>query len=110
MRVRAEGKVFRSAGEWGELIARCETSGQKVSDFCMREGILPTMFYKWRKKLMASAESKLELVEAKISPRIPDSLNTEWYEIKLQSGRAIRVNELFKSEVLSELIRVVERC
>ena len=66
MRIRSDGKLFRSREEWSELIARFESSRQKGPEFCRNEGIVPTVLYKWRMKLRQSPETKLELIEAKL--------------------------------------------
>lgn len=110
MRVGADGKVFRSSAEWLEVIGRFEESGQSGSEFCKSAGIVESTLYKWRKKLRPSDEPKLELIEAKIPQRLVVQDSNEPYEIRVKSGRAIIVSQSFDSTVLSELIRVVERC
>jgi len=110
MRVRSDGKLFRSREEWVELISRFESSGQKGPEFCRNEGIVPTVLYKWRMKLRQSPEAKLELIEAKLPQRLVVQDSKENYEIRVKNGRTIGVSHSFNPNVLSELIRVVERC
>ena len=110
MRVRADGKIFRSREEWIELIARFESSGQNGPEFCRSEGIAETTLYKWRMKLRRTPEVPLELVEAKFAQRpVAQDLQVH-YEIRVKSGRAIIISQSFNPNVLSELIRVIERC
>lgn len=110
MRVRSDGKLFRSREEWGELIARFETSGQKGPEFCRNEGIVPTVLYKWRMKLRQSLEPKLELIEAKLPQKIVVQDSKEHYEIRVKNGRVVSVSDSFNPNIVLELIRVVERC
>ncbi|MGD8230200.1 MAG: transposase [Desulfobacteraceae bacterium] len=44
-----------TAAEKLRIVLTCMQPGVEVSQVCRREGINPTMFYTWRKKLMASA-------------------------------------------------------
>jgi len=37
------------------IVLTCMQPGVEVSEVCRREGINPTMYYSWKKKLMASA-------------------------------------------------------
>jgi transposase len=44
-----------TAGEKLRIVLTCMQPGVEVSEVCRREGINPTMYYTWKKKLMASA-------------------------------------------------------
>jgi len=43
------------AGEKLRIVLTCMQPGVEVSEVCRREGINPTQFYTWKKKLLASA-------------------------------------------------------
>lgn len=43
------------ADEKLRIVLTCLQPGVEVSEVCRREGINPTMFYQWKKKLMGSA-------------------------------------------------------
>ena len=44
-----------TAAEKLRIVLTCMQLGVEVSEVCRREGINPTQFYSWRKKLMGSA-------------------------------------------------------
>ena len=44
-----------SAGEKLRIVLTCMQPGVEVSEVCRREGISPTMYYTWKKKLLSSA-------------------------------------------------------
>ena len=44
-----------TASEKLRIVLTCLQPGVEVSEVCRREGINPTMFYNWKKRLMASA-------------------------------------------------------
>ena len=44
-----------TANEKLRIVLTCMQPGVEVSEVCRREGINPTMFYTWKKKLLASA-------------------------------------------------------
>lgn len=44
-----------TAGEKLRVVLTCMQPGVEVSEVCRREGINPTQFYTWKKKLLGSA-------------------------------------------------------
>jgi transposase-like protein len=44
-----------TAGEKLRIVLTCMEPGVEVSEVCRREGINPTMYYTWKKKLLSSA-------------------------------------------------------
>jgi transposase len=44
-----------TAAEKLRIVLTCMQPGVEVSEVCRREGINPTQFYTWKKKLLASA-------------------------------------------------------
>ena len=44
-----------TAAEKLRIVLTCMQPGVEVSEVCRREGISPTQFYTWKKKLMGSA-------------------------------------------------------
>ena len=49
-----------SAKEKLQIVLTCLQPGVEVAEVCRREGLNPTMFYQWKKKLMASASQVFE--------------------------------------------------
>jgi transposase len=44
-----------TAGEKLRIVLTCMQPGVEVSEVCRREGINPTLYYTWKKRLLASA-------------------------------------------------------
>jgi transposase-like protein len=51
MRIRADGRKYRSEEEKAEIVKRFEKSGQNQEQFCLAEGIAKSSLYKWRQHL-----------------------------------------------------------
>jgi transposase len=49
-----------TAGEKLRIVLTCMQPGVEVSEVCRREGINPTMYYTWKKKLLSSASQVFE--------------------------------------------------
>ena len=47
-----------TAAEKLRIVLTCMQPGVEVSEVCRREGINPTMYYNWKKKLMAGGRSQ----------------------------------------------------
>jgi transposase len=45
-----------TAKEKLRIVLTCLQPGVEISEVCRREGINPTMFYNWKKRLLASAD------------------------------------------------------
>ena len=63
-----------TANEKLRIVLTCLQPGVEVSEVCRREGINPTMYYTWKKKLMASAA---EIFEEKSKKRDVERERTE---------------------------------
>ena len=44
-------RIRRSAGGWRKLIAQQSSSGLAVKEFCQREGLNASVFWRWRSRL-----------------------------------------------------------
>ncbi len=100
------GRIHRSVEEWQIVIDLFETRGSSPSVFCKEEGISESALYKWRKRLGSKMLRKVEFIEAKE----PLVAKEEVFEVVLKCGRSLVVKNTFNAVLLSELIRVVERC
>ena len=49
-----------TASEKLRIVLTCLQPGVEVSEVCRREGINPTMYYTWKKKLLSSASQVFE--------------------------------------------------
>ena len=82
---RATNRVRRSAEDWQALIAGQERSGLSRVAFCRREGIGPTSFDKWKRRLLARRPA--EFVD--VTPR--SASPTAWdMEVALPNGVVLR--------------------
>lgn len=89
------GRKYRSESERRELVERWAASGDGVVEFCHREGVNTSLFYKWRRRVRGvAAGGALEFVELK-GPT-PVSVSVE-----CRSGRRVLVQGLTLKEVLS---------
>ena len=63
-----------TANEKLRIVLTCLQPGVEISEVCRREGINPTMFYTWKKKLMASAS---QVFDERPKKRDPERERTE---------------------------------
>ncbi|WP_296895882.1 transposase [Thiohalocapsa sp.] len=56
-RRRRARRVRRSAEQWSELIEAQSTSGRSIAAFCRERGLSANSFYRWRRRLEASASA-----------------------------------------------------
>jgi hypothetical protein len=86
MKVTANGRVRRDAGEWRALIERFGQSGQSRRAFCQKEKLSLASFDRWEARLAATAEGGF--VEVKPAVAGPAA----WaVEIELACGTILRL-------------------
>lgn len=83
---RATGRARRSAEDWQALISGQERSGLSRVAFCRREGIPPTSFDKWKRRLLARRPPP-EFVD--VTPKPTSSAGWD-VEVALPNGVVLR--------------------
>jgi transposase len=74
--------------EWAERLARFDSSGLAVLDFCRAENVASPSFYQWKRRLAACAEppsAAPEFLPIRLAPSTP-------VEIVLPNGAALRLS------------------
>jgi len=99
-RLSKRGRYSRIEAE--ELLERHEQSGLSVKDFCDREGIGASNFYRWRSELSGS-DRLIELIPAE-EPKADGSFGLEY-----SGGLKIDVPYNFSSVGLKRLLKVLDR-
>lgn len=63
-------RIRRSAAAWRELIAQQSRSGLAVQEFCQREGLNASVFWRWRLRLKRSMEGGRVRARPDAAPKI----------------------------------------
>jgi hypothetical protein len=63
-------RIRRSAEVWRELIAQQSSSELAVQEFCQREGLNASVFWRWRSRLKSGAEGNRAATRAPASTEI----------------------------------------
>jgi len=100
--------------DWQQHVEGQKTSGLSVDEFCAREGLTRSSFYRWMRRLRdgipdsVAAEEKPPVEAEVVRPNfLPVSLKAAPVEIELPNGGVIRLPIGVGQAVLLEVIRVV---
>lgn len=100
--------------DWQQHVEGQKTSGLSVDEFCAREGLTRSSFYRWMRRLRdgipdsVAAEEKPPVEAEVVRPNfLPVSLKAAPVEIELPNGGVIRLPVGVGQAVLLEVIRVV---
>jgi transposase-like protein len=100
--------------DWQQRVEGQKTSGLSVVDFCIREGLSTSSFYRWVRRLQGgipenvAAEAGPPEQEPAVRPNfLPVSLKAAPVEIELPNGSVVRLPIGVGQAVLVEVIRVV---
>ena len=94
--------------KWRDLIKRQRASGLSVAAFCRRDGVAASSFFEWKRKL-GSAPATLAFVEATVSGTPPPATRSAGrIEVRLRSGRRVRVGRGFDRGLLAEVVAALE--
>lgn len=85
------GRMRRSASDWQEFLKRYDEGGRSRAAFCRAEGLSPSTFALWQRKLGSpkGSAAKREFVE--LEPAQPEQLGGWVFEIELPDGRLARL-------------------
>lgn len=90
---------------WSERIADCRSSGISVKAWCEGNGISPSSYYKWQKKLFSlAAQSAPQFAEVCVAPsaRISATVHLRTVSVDIHSGA--------DAETTAMLLRILQSC
>ena len=90
---------------WSERIAACRSSGIGVKAWCEGNGISPSSYYKWQKKLFSlAAQSAPQFTEICVAPpaRISATVRMGSVSVDIHLGA--------DAETTAMLLRVLQSC
>lgn len=95
---------------WRSILRQQQASGLSVSAFCRRAGVLPSGFFKWRRKLAGvTTFAEVQLRPVARSPRKAGVVpSTGEIELRLPGRRSIVVPRGFDRPTLIELLDILE--
>jgi transposase-like protein len=98
--------------DWQERIESHKASGLSVDEFCLREGVSRSTFYRWLDRLkdgipepLKTEETVRERAESGQATFVPISLKASPVEIELPNGGVVRLPLGVGQAVLVEVIR-----
>jgi len=100
--------------DWQERLESYRASGLSLDEFCLREGVSRSTFYRWLDRLkdglpesMVAEKEARERAESGQAVFVPISLKASPVEIELPNGGVVRLPLGIGQVVLVEVIRVV---
>ena len=100
--------------DWQERLESHKASGLSVDEFCLREGVSRSTFYRWVDRLkdgvpepLKAEETAREQAESGHAAFVPISLKASPVEIELPNGGVVRLPLSVGQVVLVEVIRAV---
>lgn len=100
--------------DWQERLESHKASGLNVDEFCLREGVSRSTFYRWVDRLkngipepLKAEETAREQAESGQAAFVPISLKASPVEIELPNGGVVRLPLGVGQVVLVEVIRAV---
>lgn len=75
---------------WREKFTEWKRSGQSISTFCKTHGLVPSSFYKWKRKLLGRS-IKVNASKLIDSDQKPEKLKPAFVEVALPSNPTARV-------------------
>ena len=91
MRVMSNGRVRRSESEWRELVSRCDQAGLSAREFCRREKVELSSFFRWQRRLAGEAPRAEFVTVTKTIADPPPALAPWTLELTLPTGHKLRI-------------------
>jgi transposase-like protein len=104
----------RSRAEVDRLVAEYEASGLRRQEFCAKHGLSPVTLDRYRRRRQqrpetASCSSRFLRVEVSGAKSAGGGAQGNELAVVLGSGRRIEVRRGFDTELLAQLVQVLER-
>ncbi len=100
--------------DWQERLGSFKASGLSLDEFCLREGVSRSTYYRWVDQLkdgvpesMVAEKAAQEKAESGEAAFVPVTLKASPVEIELPNGGVIRLPLSVGQVVLVEVIRAV---
>jgi hypothetical protein len=100
--------------DWHERLESYKACGLSLDEFCLREGVSRSTFYRWMDQLndgipasLVAEEAARKQAESGEAVFVPISLKASPVEIELPNGGVVRLPLGVGHEVLAEVIRTV---
>ena len=100
--------------DWQERLESYQASGLSLDEFCLREGVSRSTFYRWVDRLkdgipesMIAEKEARERAESGQAAFVPITLKASPVEIELPNGGVVRLPLGIGQVVLVEVIRAV---
>jgi len=81
-------RTRRTKAQWTEILRQFESSGVGSREFCRREGLPPSSFQRWRRRLGSVAAAEFVELVPTSSPRVP--LSSWSLDVSLPNGVCLR--------------------
>lgn len=93
--------------EWGRRVEACRNSGQRVSEWCVEQGIPVSTYYSWQRKVFraVSSENEVRFAEVPVRPEnaaIAASIQCGELQVDIHAGA--------DAETIQTIIRVLKSC
>lgn len=90
-----DGARRHNAQEWAQRLKTFEASGQKAKEFCREQGLAPSSFSYWRRRLRNKAGVKVsdKLVEVRAAASVRVGAGSYAMRVALQGGIWMEIDE-----------------
>jgi hypothetical protein len=97
----------RSPDKWRQIIREQAGSGLGVGAFCRDNGLAPSTFFTWKRRLRGSGPAS-GFVEVKLAAGSGKPL-TRGIEVRLVGGRRVMVRRGFDPQLLGQVVLALEQ-
>lgn len=93
---------------WSERVAACRASGMSVSRWCNEEGINPSSYYRWQRKLFEKMQQdeSVHFAEIPMTHRAPQTVVATLHSGNLRVELHNGADRIF----LQDLVEVLSSC
>lgn len=99
---------YNQLAEWAQRVEACRRSGQKVSEWCSKQGIPVSTYYSWQRKVYQAVTAETEVCFTEISARPADNRGTM---ASIESGELrIEIHAGADAETVRAIIQALKEC
>lgn len=95
--------------QWAQTVAQCRDSGLSVRQWCQEHGVNVSSYYKWQRKVYATAKAQRESRFVEVTPVQPAAVGDVAVTLRI-AGAELDIHNGADAATVEAVLRAVKSC
>ena len=95
--------------QWAQVVAQCRDSGLSVRQWCQEHGVNVSSYYKWQRKVYATAKAQQENRFVEVTPEQPVAVGGVAVTVRI-AGAEAEIHNGADAATVETVLRILKSC